>query len=199
MSPHSGDTGGDSYEPKWPHYRSLLFLTDVVRPRSSSSNLKSDKSTPIQSNPITSNDKTVRIVQRGDFSEHDDRGDSVAFDEDDSDDLRFTQFGTHEENQDDGEVISQARSSVHDNPLKRKRIGANTKYNETITANEMQKANSLEAMKNHQHEDEDLLFFCSLLPHVKKIPANKKLQFRNEILGTLDMFAYPSNFSSPSP
>ena len=52
-SPHSGDLGGESYEPKWPHYRSLLFLKDMVKPRALSSDLKSDKSAPpVQSNPI---------------------------------------------------------------------------------------------------------------------------------------------------
>jgi hypothetical protein len=192
-SPHSGDAGGESYEPKWPHYRSLLFLKDVVKPRSSPSNLKSDKSAPTQSNPISPNDKAVDSVQPGDSGGHDDRDDSVAFSEKDNDDLRFTQFGTQEENQGDGEVISQERSLVHDNPLKRKRIGVNAKYSETIAAIETQKANFLEeAMKNRQHENEDLLFFRSLLPHVNKIPANMKLRFRNRIQQVVDEFACPS-------
>ena len=42
--------------------------------------------------------------------------DSVACNENDSEDLRFTQYGTHDENQDDGEVTSQERSLVQDNP-----------------------------------------------------------------------------------
>jgi len=50
--PHSGDPGGESYELKWPHYRLLLFLKDIVKPRASSSNLIWDKSAPVQSNPI---------------------------------------------------------------------------------------------------------------------------------------------------
>jgi len=58
----------------------------------------------VQSNPIPSNDKTVDSVQRGEPGDHDDRGDSVAFNENDNEDLRFTQYGTHYENQDDGEV-----------------------------------------------------------------------------------------------
>jgi len=45
----------------------------------------------VQSNPIPSNDKTVDSVQRGDSGDYDDRGDSVAFNENDSEDLRFTQ------------------------------------------------------------------------------------------------------------
>ena len=129
--PHSGDPGGESYEPKWPHYRSLLFLKDIVKPRASSSNLKSDKSALMQSNPIPSNDKTVDSVQHGDFGDHANRGDSVAFNENGSEDLRFTQYGTCNENQDDGEVNSQERSLVQDIPRKRKRNGVNAKYDET--------------------------------------------------------------------
>jgi hypothetical protein len=51
--PRSGDPGGESYELKWPHCRSL-FLKDTVKPRALSGNLKSDKSVPMQihSNPI---------------------------------------------------------------------------------------------------------------------------------------------------
>jgi len=61
----------------------------------------------VQSNSIPSNDKTVDSLQRGESGDYDDRGDSVAFNENDSEDLRFTQYGTHDENQDDGEVDSQ--------------------------------------------------------------------------------------------
>ena len=198
--PHSGDPGGESYEPKWPHYRSLLFLKDIVKPRALSSNLKSDKSTPIQSNPIPSKDITVDSVQRGDSGDHDDRGDSVAFGGNDNEDLRFMQFGTHDENQDDGEVTSQERSLVQDNPRKRKWNGANAKYSETVIAIGKQKAKFLEeAMKNRQPENEDLLFFRSLLPHVSNIAANVKLRFRNRIQQVVDEFAYPSASSTFQP
>ena len=61
--PRSGDPGGESYEPKWPHYRSLLFLKDIVKPRTSSSNLKSDRIAPMHSNPNPSNNKTADSVQ----------------------------------------------------------------------------------------------------------------------------------------
>jgi hypothetical protein len=60
----------------------------------------------MQPNPIPSNDKTVDSVQRGDSGDRDDRCDSVAFNENGNEDLGFTQYGTHDENQDDGEVNS---------------------------------------------------------------------------------------------
>jgi hypothetical protein len=58
----------------------------------------------MQPNPIPSHDKTVDSVQRCDSGDRDDRCDSVAFSENDNEDLGFTQYGTHDENQDDGEV-----------------------------------------------------------------------------------------------
>jgi hypothetical protein len=149
--------------------------------------------------PIPSNDKIVDSVQHGDSGDHDDCGDSEAFNENDED-LRFTQYGTHDENQDDGEVNSQERSLVQDNPRKRKRNGVNAKYSETIIAIEKQKAKfSEEAMKNSQPENEDLLFFRSLLPHVSIIPANMKLRFRNRIQQVVDKFAYPPASSTCQP
>jgi len=47
-----------------------------------------------------------------------------------------------------------------------------------------------EAMKNRQPKNEDL-FFRSLLPHVRNIPVNMKLRFRNCIQQIVDEFAFP--------
>jgi hypothetical protein len=153
----------------------------------------------MHSNPIPSNDKTADRVQRGDSGDHDDGGDSVAFNENDNEDLRSTRYGTYDENQDDGEVNSQERSLVQDNPRKRKRNGVNVKHNETIIAIEKQKAKFLEAMKNRQPENEDLLFFRSLLSHVRNIPANMNLRFRNQIQQVVDEFPYPPSSSTFQP
>jgi len=146
----------------------------------------------VQTNPIPSNDKTVDSVQRGESGDYDDRGDSVAFNENDSEGLRFTQYSTHDENQDDGEVDSQERSLVQDSPQKRKRYGVNTRYNETIIAIEKQKAKFLEeGMKNRQPENEDLLFFSQPFAPRQQHTGNMKLRFRNRIQQVVDEFAYP--------
>jgi len=61
-------------------------------------------------------------------------------------------------------------NTVQDNPRKRKRNGVNPKYNETIIAIEKQRTKFLaEAIKTRQSENEDFLFFRSLLPHVNNI------------------------------
>jgi len=59
----------------------------------------------------------------------------------------------------------------------------------------MQKAKFLEeAMKNRQPENEDLLFFRSLLLHVNNIPANMKLRFRNRIQTSCRRVCLSSSF-----
>lgn len=45
-------------------------------------------------------------------------------------------------------------------------------------------------MKRYESDDEDLLFFKSLLPHVKKIPAENKLTFRGKLQEVVQQFAY---------
>jgi hypothetical protein len=73
--------------------------------------------------------------------------------ENDNEDVRYTQYGTHDENQ-DGEVNRQHRSLVQDNARKRKRNGVNARSNETTIAIEKQKAKFLEeAMENRQPEN----------------------------------------------
>ena len=173
-----------------------------MKPRASSSNLKSDESVPMQSNIIHSHQMTKLLIAYNVVTQVTmtivvtlqlSMGMTMQ-------DLRFTQYGTYDENQGAGKVNSQERSLVQDNPRKRNRNGVNAKYNETIIAIQKQKANFLEeAMKNRQTENEDLLFYRSLLPHVSNIPASMKLRFRNRIQQFVDAFAYPPASSTCQP
>ena len=43
---------------------------------------------------------------------------------------------------------------------------------------------------HNREDDEDLMFFRTLLSHVKKIPNNRKLSFRCQIQEVVDQFAY---------
>ena len=51
-------------------------------------------------------------------------------------------------------------------------------------------------MKDFEPEDDDLLFWKSLLPYVKRIPAHMKLPFRNCIQNVVTDFAFPRPNSS---
>lgn len=39
-TPRSGDAAETATKPKWPYFKRMLFLKDIVTPRASSSNLK---------------------------------------------------------------------------------------------------------------------------------------------------------------
>ncbi|KAL4706416.1 hypothetical protein ACJJTC_010899 [Scirpophaga incertulas] len=52
--PRSGDGASTSYEPKWPYYKSLLFLKDIIKARKFSGNLtKSNRQLSVGSEPQT--------------------------------------------------------------------------------------------------------------------------------------------------
>jgi len=122
---------------------------------------------------------------------------SLAFTENASEDLRFTQCGTHDENRDGGEVDSQDRALVQDSPRNRKRNGVNAKYNETIIATEKQKAKFLEeAIKNRQPENENLLFFFSQPFAPRQRTGQYEIAFHKPHPTSCWQFAYPPVSSS---
>lgn len=50
-----------------------------------------------------------------------------------------------------------------------------------------------------KEDDEDMLFFKSLLPHIKNIPSSKILSVRNRVQDLVQQFAYASPATCPSP
>jgi hypothetical protein len=137
-------------------------------------------------------------MQRGDLSDHDDRGDSVAVNENDNEDLRFMQYGTHDGSQDDGEVNSQERLLVQDNRWKRKQNGVNAKYNESTIAITKQKAKFLEeAMKNRQPENEH----CFSQPFTPRHQhtSQYEITYQKPHQQVVDEFAYPLASSTLQP
>lgn len=80
---------------------------------------------------------------------------------------------------------------------KRKR-GANETFNNALLNLERQKVQYLQEKSSRQRDidDEDLFFFKSLLPHVRKIPGLKKLAFRNCIQKLVEQFAYQEQSST---
>ncbi|XP_055856108.1 uncharacterized protein LOC129919279 [Episyrphus balteatus] len=59
-------------------------------------------------------------------------------------------------------------------------------------------SNILEKIVNDRRkkENDDMLFFRSILPHVEKIPDNMKLRFRSRVQEIVEEFAYPQNTHS---
>lgn len=191
--PRSGDAEGESYEPKWPHFKSLLFLKDVVKPRPSSGNFTATRTaSPYEANTnvAANNNKDVDdSFNQKETSQQD----SFAVDEHGTEERTSVQHGAHELN-----VGTEENGNREDiTPQKRRRIQSNSKYNETIIDMEKKKVQVLEeVLRNRKSETEDMLFFRSLLPHVSKIPDYMKLRFRNRIQEVVEQFAYNSGFSN---
>ncbi|KAK8397094.1 hypothetical protein O3P69_004634 [Scylla paramamosain] len=88
-----------------------------------------------------------------------------------------------------------------------KKKGANKRsktddFNQSILDIEQQKIQYLKEKinrKQDKEDDEDLMFFKSLLPHVKRIPAVQKLTFRSRLQELVQQFAYPVPAISPLP
>ncbi|MPC54462.1 hypothetical protein E2C01_048379 [Portunus trituberculatus] len=90
---------------------------------------------------------------------------------------------------------------------RRKKKGASKRsktddYNHSILDIEQQRIKYLKEKINHKEDkedDEDQMFFKSLLPHVKRIPAVQKLTFRSRLQELVQQFAYPVPEISPLP
>lgn len=73
----------------------------------------------------------------------------------------------------------------------------NIKKDESDDENDGESSGKFSGNNNNSKESgnccEDAKFFTSLIPHVKKIPDNLKLLFRNEVQNMLQKYAYPNN------
>ena len=66
------------------------------------------------------------------------------------------------------------------------------KYNQSILEMEARKLEVMEKVLASRNDDEDMLFFRSFLPHVKKIPVEQKLQFRVNVPNLVEQYVYGS-------
>lgn len=171
----SGDPAEDMLTSKWPYFTQLLFLKDIVKPRTATGNL-----------PRTSTQVTYQEESQ-DSSEHNDNSGNEE---------------ASERSQQESVVESSITSPSLPSPttpivtpiITKKRRGITDTYQETMLDIERRKVEYLESKvkKNSftKEEDEHFSFFKSLLPHVRKIPENKILSFRNRVQDLVHEFCY---------
>ena len=87
-------------------------------------------------------------------------------------------------------VASDNKENVDEPPRKRSKKET---HNDSILDIERQKIQYLKekAERKERPEDDDLLFFKSLLPYVKNIPNHMKLRFRSHINSVVEQYAVP--------
>lgn len=151
---------GNAYTSKWPFFKSLLFLKDIATPRCSTGNL------------TLNNQEKTNTIPYGDQIEIEDMEDIV-----------------NEDNYQVSEPLS-PESSRCSLGMRKKRRHLTT-FNEAMLAIEQEK-HYLKQSTNETKEgdDEHLLFFKSLLPHVCRIPQHIQLTLRNRIHEVVEQFAY---------
>ncbi|CAH1986672.1 unnamed protein product [Acanthoscelides obtectus] len=85
------------------------------------------------------------------------------------------------------------------NSVPRNKTKTTNPFNQSMLDIERKKLEYLEQKARKLEDDEHLLFLKSLLPHIRKIPQERLLSFRNDIQRTVDIYAYQSQFPRLSP
>lgn len=178
-TPRLGDAAETATEPKWPYFKRMLFLKDIVTPRASSSNLKP---------------KAPTVTDDGEVEREHDISLFVDGQETNGIDLNVAEKETPNKNVTDTQSAEfhQPASPTASQHRKRKRVMAtNTLYNEKILQLEQQKINTIQSAFQREPDNDDIMFFKSLLPFVSKIPTEQKLSFRTRIQQVVEEFAFP--------
>ena len=160
---------GDTQTSKWQYFHLLHFLKDVVKPRASTGNFSSVLASDAVGTSLPGSPQLG--YQIGDME---------------------TPFVSEE---------SMPASSLHTKKKASKRLKTED-YNQSFLDIKRQKIKYLMEKSSHKQDkddDEDLMFFKSLLPHVQKISVAQKLKLRGRIQETVRHFAYqvPITFSPP--
>lgn len=180
----SGDAGDTAYTSKWPHFQSLLFLKDVVRPRFSTGNLVTATESEIHLTSLNKAEIPTDNIENSDLSE--------------CTDIITSNQEEEKENIEEDTTYYTRHSPSPVQTIKGKKRNRNETFNDTLLNLEKQKIKYLQekSLRRQNVDDEDLLFFKSLLPHVRKIPDSKKLAFCSCIQNFVEQFAYQQQSST---
>lgn len=151
----SGDAGDSASTSKWPHFQSLLFLKDIVRPRFSTGNLVTEP----EIHPTSSGEAEAPADDVEDSSHVSECTDTTSYQEEEKEIVE----------EDTANYVRHSSSPTVQSIQGRKRKrGANETFNNALLNLERQKVQYLQEKSSRQRDidDEDLFFFKSLLPHV---------------------------------
>ena len=176
---------GASAKPKWMYFDSLSFLIPMMKPRSTTGNLP--VSDPSMSQVLEEHEGEAS--NENDFTQHDE---DIA-DIDDSEEENVSQTNT------------QISTPVGPKPQQKtpKRKQPPSLQNEALDL-ERRKVQLMEARfavpQTNPAEDEDLSFFKSLLPSIKKLPDIRRMKLRSKILNCVitELETHEQNTSWPS-
>lgn len=166
---HSGDEGSNTESTKWPYFKPLMFLKDVVKPRQTVLSANSNLLITVPVDPASFTDGYGELK--------DESQDAVCPDDNGSE--PETTHSPQEAPISSSGFLSKCRkrccpsenASIHEIDTKRQQLIKSYKEKE-------------------KSDDEDLLFFRSLLPHVRNVHPSQKLLLRTKILEVVSQFVY---------
>lgn len=195
--PKSGAGADEIVTCKWQYFEALSFLKDIVRPRQSSGNcsiLKSSNTVEdierLSNSPgigveedVIGSENVVEVLHRED----------VTVDNDEISTTPDRSGGTENE-----EETPRAKKVTRHTVDRMKRVRTDD-YTSSMLEIERKKLEILlqkrKAKEEKEPEDEHLLFFKTLLPHVRKIRPEQIFPFRTKIQDVVQQFAYPMSYS----
>ncbi|XP_076034828.1 uncharacterized protein LOC143021305 [Oratosquilla oratoria] len=184
-----GEASGDTPTSKWQYFKLLLFLRDVVKPRASTGNSSGVVASDVIETSLPGSPQVEYQTGTVDPSAREEGSSSRNQD-------------TPEREEAAMERHRLASPSTHLNGKGASRRSKADDYNQSIFDIERQKIQYLLenlSRKQDKDDDEDMMFFKSLLPHVKRVPDVQKLTFRSRLQELVQQFAYREPTISPPP
>ncbi|KAL3284827.1 hypothetical protein HHI36_018966 [Cryptolaemus montrouzieri] len=165
-----------NYTVKWPYFDSLLFLRDVVKPRTSGRNrTKTAVTTEVEEEMNNVRDEIS--IQGPDL-------DSDTLPNDDSITSGTSSVKTEYLEIDYNHSLTTQRKRKYD-------INSWNEEDENIGQPELQYLQEKSNKRSRESDEDDhSSFFKSLLPYVRKIPPNRILSFRGRVQQIVDEYAF---------
>ncbi|XP_012946492.1 uncharacterized protein LOC106014033 [Aplysia californica] len=180
LEARSGDAASNQPQSKWLHFSQLLFLKDIVAPRSSFDSLDLDS---VEDNPVICHESLPEITTQG--SNVESQGPDTF------PNPEAPEPGPSQELS-PGSSSSQSRPTRGARPRKRSRDSLDN-YSELIEIEERKLQYFNQKIENaEQTNDADFLFLKSLYPFMKMVPQHLKLSARNRLQSVLQEFVYPT-------
>lgn len=190
MKSRSGDAADECVVSKWAYFQQLLFLKDMVTPRVSSGSLQSlalnrsaYASTDADRNEAE--DGPIHITDQDSIEQEPSSLPAELSQNEVSGDVQ------PEECISDSMSVSVASEIVPPSVYKRKRQSSD--YQKQLLELEEKKYQYLvnKPRRSTDTDDPDLMFYKSLLCHIRKIPSETKIRFQTEIQAVVQKYAYP--------
>ncbi|RUS82551.1 hypothetical protein EGW08_009681, partial [Elysia chlorotica] len=157
---------------KWAYFEQLMFLKDMVTPRASSGSIS--RRQPFSQELHEHLEPNVDLLESPEQTLQADlfveNGAGAVEDAEDLQSASDPQAGQPNLNAGPSTSRGIKRESSYED------------YNNKMCKNKQE--------RRRDDEDADVMFWKALLPHIRKIPAHKKLRFQNKILSVVDEFVY---------